>query len=167
MHVKMEGQFPRIGWQHVQGPIVNGVYPCCPLFILSVVFRSWPGWTGEEVSFWTRLPHCSGVVSNGEVESCPKRARHQPDDHYGRVGGALSLYSPGLGAHFGRHLGGSLACWTLSGFVGCHFPAANGPPVLVIRPSIGPTPPASPLSPSASGGIDPRRVGLLGRWTWK
>ena len=107
MYVKMEGQFLRIGWQHVQGPIVKGVHPCCPLFVLDVVFRLWPGWAGEEVSFWTRLPHCSGVVSNGEVESCPKRARHQLDDHYGQVRGALSLYSPRLGAHFGRHLGGS------------------------------------------------------------
>ena len=40
------------------------------------------------------------------MESCPKRARHQPDDHYGWVGWALSLYSPGLEAHSGRHLGG-------------------------------------------------------------
>ena len=28
------------------------------------------------------------------MESCPKRARHQPNDHYGWVGRALSLYSP-------------------------------------------------------------------------
>ena len=146
---------------------MNGVHPCCPLFVLGVVFRSWPCWTGEEVSFWTRLPHCSGVVSDGEVESCPKRARHQPDDHYGRVGGALSLYSPGLGAHFGRHLGGSRACWTLSGFVGDHFPATNGLPVLVIRPSVGPAPYVSPPSPGASGGTGPRWVGLLGCWTWR
>ena len=117
---------------------MSGVHPCCPLFVLGVAFRSWPGWTGEKVSFWTWLPHCSGVVSDGEVESCPKRARHQPDDHYGRVGGALSLYSPGLGAHSRRHLGGSRACWTLSGFVGGRFPSANNPPVLVIWPSAGP-----------------------------
>ena len=96
MHVKMGGGgggggFPRTRWQHVEGPIVNGVHPCCPLFVLGVVFRSWPGWTSEKVSSWTRLPHCPGVVSDREVESCPKRARHQPDDHYVRVGGALSL----------------------------------------------------------------------------
>ena len=155
MHVKLEGQFPRTRWKYVQGPIENEVHPCCPLFVLSAVFRSWPGWTGEEVSFCTRLLHCSRVVSDGEVESCPKRARHQPDDHYDRVGGALSLYSPGLGAHFGRHLGGSWACWTLSRFIGGHFPAANGPPVLVIWPSMGPAPPSSPPSPSASGGTGP------------
>ena len=101
VHVKMEGQFPRIGRQHVQGPTVNGVHPCYPFFVLIVVFRSWPGWTGKEVSFLTQLPHCLGVVSDREVESYLKRARHQRDDHYGRVGGALSLYSPGLGAHFG------------------------------------------------------------------
>ena len=106
------------------------------------------------------------MVSDGEVECCPKRARHQPDDHYGQVGGALSLYSPRLGAHFRPHLGGSRAYWTLSGFVGGHFPAANSPPVLVIRPSIGPAPSASPPSPGASGGTDPRWVGLLGCWTW-
>ena len=76
------------------------------------------------------------MVSDGEVESRPKRARHHPDDHYGRVGGALSLYSPGLGAHSRRHLRGSQACWTLSGFVGDRFPAANGPPILVIRSSV-------------------------------
>ena len=96
------------------------------------------------------------------MESCPKRARYQPDDHYGRVGGALSLYSPGLGAHSGRHLRGSWAYWTLSGFTNGRFPAANGPPILIIRPSVGPTPPASPPSPGTSGGTGPRWVGLSG-----
>ena len=107
------------------------------------------------------------MVGDGEVESCPKRARHQPDDHYGRVGGALSLYSPGLGAHSGRHLRGSRACWTLSGFIGGCFPTANGQLVLVIRPSVGPAPPASPPSLGASGGTGSRWVGLLGYWTWQ
>ena len=107
------------------------------------------------------------MVSDGEVESCSKRACHQPDDRYGRVEGALSLYSLGLGDHFGRHLGGSRACWTLSGFVVCHFPAINCPHVLIIRPSVGPAPPASPPSPGASGGTGPRWVGLLGCWTWR
>ena len=167
LHVEMEGQFPRTKWQYVQGPIVNGVHPCCPLFVFGVTFLSWPGWTGDEVFFWTRLPHCSRVVSDGEVEICLKRPHHQPDDHYDWVGGALSLYSPRLGAHSGRHLGGSRACWTLSGFVGGHFPAANGPPVLVIRPSVGHAPPTSPPSPSASRGTGPRWVGLLGCWTWR
>ena len=102
------------------------------------------------------------MVSDGEVESCLKRARHQPDDHYGWVVGAISLYSPGLGAHFGRHLGGSRACWTLSGFVGGHFPTANDPLVLVIRPFVGPAPLASSPSPGASGGTSPQWVGLLG-----
>ena len=149
-----------------RGPIVNGVYPCCPLFAFSVAFCSKPGWTREEVSFWTRLPHCSGVVSDGEVESCPKRVRHQPDDHYGRAGWALSLYSPELGAHSRRHLGGSRVCWTLSGFVGGRSPAVNGSYVLVIRPSVGLAPPVSPSSPGVSGGTGPRWVGLLGCWTW-
>ena len=165
MYVKMEGWFPQTEWQHVQGLIVNGVHPCCPLFVLGVVFRSWPNWIGEEVFFWTRLLHCSRVVSGGEGESCSKRGRHQLDDHYGQVRGDLSLYSPGLGAHFRRHLGGSWACWTLSEFVGGHFPTANGLPVLVIRPFFGPTPPASPPFPSVSGGTGPRWVGLLGCWT--
>ena len=56
-----------------------------------------------------------------EVESCLKKSHHQPDDRYGLVGGALSPYLPELGAHSGRHLGGSRACWTLSGFVGGYF----------------------------------------------
>ena len=106
------------------------------------------------------------MVSDGEVESCPKRVRHQPDDHYGRVGGVISLYSPGLGAHFGQHLGGSRAYWILSGFVGGHFPTKNGSLVLVIRPSVGPAPPVSSPSPGASGGTGLRWVGLLGCWTW-
>ena len=146
---------------------MNGVYPYSPLFVLGVAFSLWPGWTGEEVSFWTRLSHCLGVVSDGEVESCLKRARHQPDDFYGRVGGALSLYSPRLGAHYGRRLGGSRACWTLSGLIGDRFPAVNGPPVLVTRPSVGPAPLVSPPSPGTSGGTGPRWVGLLGCWTWR
>ena len=78
------------------------------------------------------------------MESIPKRARRQPDDHYGQVKRALSLYSPGLGAHFGRYLWGSRACWTLRGFVSGHSPAANGPHVLVIRPSVGLAPLVSP-----------------------
>ena len=96
------------------------------------------------------------MVSDGEVESCPKRARHQPDDHYGWVGGVLSLCSLGLEVHFRQHLGGCRACWTPSGFVGGRFPAANGPPVLVTRPFVGPAPPALPPSPVASGGTGPR-----------
>ena len=105
------------------------------------------------------------MVSNGEVESYPKRARHQPDDHYGWAGRALSLYSPGLGAHSGRHLGGSRACWTLSEFIGGRSLAVNGPHVLVIRPSVGPAPPVLPPSPGANGGTGPRWVGLLDCWT--
>ena len=81
------------------------------------------------------------MVSDGEVESCPKRARRQPDDHYGRVGWALSLYSPELEAHSRRSLGGSRACWILSGFVCGRSPVVNGSPVLVIQQSVGLTPP--------------------------
>ena len=95
------------------------------------------------------------MVSDGEVESCPKRVRHQPNDNYGWAGRALSLYSPGLRAHFRRHLGGSRACWTLSGFVGGRSPTINGSHVLVIGSYVGPAPPVSPPSPSASGGIGP------------
>ena len=107
------------------------------------------------------------MVSDGEVESCPKRAHHQPDDHYGQAGRALSLYSPGLGAHSRRNLGGSRACWTLRGFIGGFSPVVNGPHVLIIRPSVGPAPPVSPPSPGASGVTGPRWVGLLGCWTWQ
>ena len=141
---------------------MNKVYPCCPLFVFGIAFRSWLSWTGEEVSFWTRLPHCSGVVSDEEVENYPKRARRQPDDHYGRVGLALSLYSPGLEAHSEQSYGGSRACWILSRFVGGRSPVVNSPPVLVIRPSVGPAPPVSPPSPGARRGTSPRWVGLLG-----
>ena len=102
------------------------------------------------------------MVSDGEVESCPKRACHQPNDHYGRVGGALSLYSPGLEARYGQHLGGSRACWILSGFVGGCFPTVNGLHVLVILPSVGPAPPVWPSFSGASGGTDPRWVDFLG-----
>ena len=107
------------------------------------------------------------MVSDREVESCPKRARHQPDDHYSRAGRALSLYSPRLGAHSGQHLWGSQACWTLSGFVGGRSPVVNGMHVLVIWPSVRSAPPVSPPSPGASGGTGPRWVGLLGYWTWR
>ena len=107
------------------------------------------------------------MVSDGEMESCPKRARHQPDDHYGWVGRALSFYLPGLGAHSERHLWGSRACWTLSGFVSGRSPVVNGPHVLVIRSSVGPTPPVLPPSPGASGETCPRLVDLLGCWTWR
>ena len=107
------------------------------------------------------------MVSDGEVESYPKRAHHQPDDHYGRVGRALSLYSPGLGAYFGRHLWGSRTCWTLSGFVSGRSPAVNGLHVLIIRSSVGLAPPILPPSPGASGGTGPRWVDLLGCWTWR
>ena len=91
-----------------------------------------------------------------EVERCPKRAHRQPDDRYGRAGRALSLYSPGLGAHSGRHLGDSRACWTLSGSVSGHSPAVKGPHVLVIRPSVGPALPVSPPSPGANEETGPR-----------
>ena len=146
---------------------MNGVYPYCPLFVFDVTFRSWLGWTGEEVSFWTWLPHCSGVVSDGEVESCRKRARHQSDDHYGRVGGALSLYSPGLGAHSGSRLGGSRACWTLNGFVSDRSPTVNGLHALIVWPSVGPAPLILSPFPGVSEGTGPRWVDLLGCWTWR
>ena len=107
------------------------------------------------------------MVSDGEVESCPKRAHHQPNDHYGQVGRALSLYFPGLGAHSERHLWGSRACSNLSGFVSGCSPAVNGLHVLVIWPSVGPTPPVSPPFLGASGGTSPRWVDLLGCWTWR
>ena len=41
------------------------------------------------------------VVNDVEVESCTKKAHRQPDDRYGRARRALSLYSPGPGAHSG------------------------------------------------------------------
>ena len=101
------------------------------------------------------------------MESCPKRARHQPDDHYSQVERALFLYSPGLGAHSRRHLWGSRACWTLSGFVSSRSFTVNGSHVLLIQPSVGPAPPVSPPFPSANGGTGPRWVDLLGCWTWR
>ena len=102
------------------------------------------------------------MVSDGEVKSCPKRARHQPNDHYGRVGRALSLYSPGLRAHFGQHLWGSRAYWTLSRFISGRSPTVNGLHVLVIRPSAKPAPPVWPPFPGTSEGTGPQWVDLLG-----
>ena len=107
------------------------------------------------------------MVSDGEVESCPKRAHHQPDDHYDWVGRAISLYSLRLGAHSGRHLWGSWAYWTLSRFVSGRSPVVNHPHVLIIRLSVGSTPPVSPPFHSTNGGTGPRWVDLLGCWTWR
>ena len=102
------------------------------------------------------------MVRDEEVESCPKRARHHPGDHYGRAERALSLYSPGLGAHSGRHLSGFRLCWNPSGTVSDRSPAANGLHVLIIRPSVRSAPLVSPQSPGANEETGPRWVGLLG-----
>ena len=51
------------------------------------------------VSFWTRLPHCSGVESDEGVESYLKTTHHPPVDRYGQVGRALCPYSSGLRVH--------------------------------------------------------------------
>ena len=59
------------------------------------------------ISFWTRLLHCSGVVSDKGVESYLKITRHLSVDHYGQVGRALCPYSFGLGVHVGELLVGS------------------------------------------------------------
>ena len=101
-------------------------------------------------------------MNDREVESCPTRACRQPGDHYGRAERALSLYSSGLGAHSGRHPEGFRACWNPIGTVSCRSPTANGPHVLVIRPSVWPAPPVSPPSPGANGEAGPRWLGLLG-----
>ena len=76
------------------------------------------------------------MVSDGEVESCPKRTRHQPSDRYGRAGRALFPYSPGLRVHYGRHLGGYQAYWTPSRSVSGRSPVVSGLPVLVIGPFV-------------------------------
>ena len=76
------------------------------------------------------------MVSDGEVESYPKRIRHQLGDHYGREGRALFHYSPGLRVHSGRHLGGYQASWTPSESVSDHSPAVNGLHVLIIWSSV-------------------------------
>ena len=76
----------------------------------------------------------------------------------GSIPAALSSYLASCSAHgpaglARRSLSGLGSA--LSGFVGGHFPAAKGPPVLVTRPSVGPAPPASPPSPGISGGTGP------------
>ena len=106
-----------------------------------------------------QLLHCSRVVSDEEVERCLKRTRHQPDDHYGRVGLALFPYFPRLGVHVGRHLVGFRPCWSPSRSVSVRSPVANGSHVHIIRPSVWLAPLASPPSPDASGETDPRWVG--------
>ena len=76
------------------------------------------------------------MVSDEEVESCLKRTRHQPDDHYGQVGRALFPYSPGLGLHAGRHHVGCRTCWSPSGSVSVRSPVVSGSHVHAIRPSV-------------------------------
>ena len=107
------------------------------------------------------------MVSEGEVDNCLKKTRHQPDDHYGWAGQAFFPYSLGLGLHAGRHLVGCLAYWSPSGSVSIRSPIISGTHVLVIWPSVWPSPPASPPSLGASGETNLRWVGLLGCWTWQ
>ena len=111
------------------------------------------------VSFWTRLPHCSGVVSDGGVESYLKTTRHPSVDRDGQVGRALCSYSFGLGVHAGELLVGSRPGWSPDGSASVRSLALSGSYAHVIRPSVWPTPLASPPSPDASGETDPQRAG--------
>ena len=114
------------------------------------------------VSFWTRLPHCSGVVSDKGVESYLKTTRHPPVDRYGQVERALCPYSSELGVHAGELLVGSRPGWSPNESVSVHSLAVSGSHAHVIRSSVWPAPLASPPSTDASGETDPQRVGSLG-----
>ena len=92
------------------------------------------------VSFWIRLPRCSEVVNNGEVESYPKRTHHLLGDHYGRVGHPLCLYLTGLRVHAGQRLAGFRPRWSPSGPVSARSPVVKGLHVPAIRPLVWPTP---------------------------
>ena len=107
------------------------------------------------------------MVSDREVESYLKRTRHQLDDHYGRAGRALFPYSPELRLHAGWHHVGCRACWSPSGSVIIRSPIVSGSHVHAIRPSVYPTPLASPSFLGTSGETDLRWVGLLGCWSWR
>ena len=89
------------------------------------------------VTFWTRLPHYSGVVSDGGVESYLKTTRHTPVDRYGQVGRALCPYSSELGVHAGELLIGSRPGWSPNGSVSFRSLAVSGSHGHVIRPQSG------------------------------
>ena len=86
------GPCPRTRQICIPRPIPTRAYLCCSPFEFGGVQHYQPGWTGEEVSSWIRLPHCSEVVNDGEAGSCPRSVRHLPDDHCGKVGRALYSY---------------------------------------------------------------------------
>ena len=88
------------------------------------------------VSFWTRLSHCSGVESDGGVETYLKTTRHWPVDCYGQVGWALCPYSSRLGVHTGDLLVGSRPGWSPDGSVSARSLAVSGSHAHVIRPSV-------------------------------
>ena len=111
------------------------------------------------VSFWTRVPHCSGVESDGGVESYLKITRHRPVDRYGQVGRALCPYSSKLGVHAGELLVGSRPGWSPDKTASVRSLAASGSHAHVVWPSVWLAPLASPPSPDASGETDPQWAG--------
>ena len=76
------------------------------------------------------------MVSDGEMESCLKRTRHLPEDHYDQVERALCPYFPVLGVKVGQHLVGFRLGWFPSGSVSVRSPIVSGSLVHVIRPSV-------------------------------
>ena len=93
------------------------------------------------------------------MESCLKKTRHLPDDHYGQVGRALYPYLPGLGVQVRQPLAGFRPCRSPGGSVSVRSLAASGSPAHVTRPSVWPAPPASPPSLVANRETGPQRVG--------
>ena len=114
------------------------------------------------VSFWTRLPHYSRVVSDKGVERYLKITRHIPVDHYGQVGRALCPYSSEFGIHVRELLVGSRPDWSPNGSVSIRSLAVSGSHAHIIRPSVWLAPLALPPSPDASEETDLQQVGSLG-----
>ena len=92
-------------------------------------------------------PHCSRVVSDEGVESYLITTSHPLVDRYGQVGRALCPYSSGLGVHAGELLEGSQPGRSPNGSVSVRSLAVSSSHAHVIRPSVWPTPLASPPSP--------------------
>ena len=76
------------------------------------------------------------MVNDGEVESCPKRTRHLPVDHYGQVKEAFCPYLLGLEVQVRQHLVGFQPRWFPGGPVSARSLVVNGLHVHAIRPSI-------------------------------
>ena len=92
------------------------------------------------------------------MESYLKTTRHQSMDRYGQVERVLCPYSSGLGVHVGELLVGSRPGRSPDGSSSVRSLAISGSHAHVIRPSVWPTPLASPPSPDTNEETDPQRA---------